>query len=74
MIQDPYNPNPRFFMLSEHDMIMKNDEYYDFTEDAWCTVDDSHIGDLYKGPYGYTHFLIIRRKNPKFVYSHERWI
>ena len=74
MIQDPHNPNPMYFMLSEDDMIMKNDEYYDYTEDKWHKVNISHIGDLYQGPYAYLHFLIIRRKNPNFKHHHDQWI
>lgn len=74
MIRDPNNPNSMYFMLTEDDMMMKDDEYYDFTEDRWIKINISHIGDLYKGPYEYEHFLIIRRKNSKFEHNHGHWI
>lgn len=74
MIKDIHNPNSKFFMLTDDDMILSNDEYYDYTEDKWHRVDVNHVGDLYKGPYGYDHFLVIRRPNPDFSYPRDPWI
>lgn len=74
MIKDINSPNPRYFILSEDDMLMQGDEYYDNVEDRWYPIEDTHIGDLYKGPYDYLHFLVIRRKNPKFKNEHQPWI
>ena len=33
-------------MLTDDDMILSNDEYYDYTEDKWHRVDVNHK-DLY---------------------------
>lgn len=74
MIKDKHNPNPAYFFLSEDDILKEDDEYYDNTVDRWFKIEDSHIGDLYKGPHGYDHFLIVRRKNKNFVYVHDSWI
>jgi hypothetical protein len=71
MIRDSHNP--MYHMLTEDDIILVNDEYYDYTTDNWYRVDQKHIGDLYKGPYGYYHFIIIRRKNPEYI-KNEPWI
>jgi hypothetical protein len=71
MIRDSHNP--MYHMLTEDDIILVNDEYYDYTTDTWYQVDQKHVGDLYKGPYGYYHFIIIRRKNPEYIKS-EPWI
>lgn len=65
MIKDHHNPNPKFKLLVDDQMILLGDEYYDNVEDRWYTVPSIHVGDLYKGPYGYDHFLIIRRKQNK---------
>jgi|GEM_PF-6537688 len=74
MIRDSDNPNGKYTMLTEDDMILREDEYYDYTEDSWFKVDINHVGDLYKGPYGYYHFIIIRRRNPHYESGSEIWI
>lgn len=74
MINDTNNPNGKYTMLTDDDMILREDEYYDYTEDRWCKVDINHVGDLYKGPYGYYHFIVIRRKNPHYEPKTEPWI
>lgn len=74
MIKDLYNPNGKYFMLTDGDMIRKQDEYYDYTEDRWYPVNEKFIGDLYEGPYGYLHFMIIRRPNPDYTLQRDPWI
>lgn len=74
MIRDIHNPNGKYHMLTDDDMILKDDEYYDYNEDRWFKVDETHIGDFYRGPYGYDHFLIIRRPNPEYKVQRDPWI
>jgi hypothetical protein len=50
-------------MLTEGDLILRNDEYYDYSADQWITIKDKYIGELYEGPFGYYDFIVIRRKN-----------
>jgi|688.fasta_scaffold225560_3 hypothetical protein len=52
-------------MLTEGDLILQKDQYYDYSNDQWVDVEAEFIGLLYNGPYGYYHFLVIRRKNKK---------
>jgi hypothetical protein len=61
MLQHP--ENPIYHMLTEGDLILRNDEYYDYSADQWITIKDKYIGELYEGPFGYYDFIVIRRKN-----------
>jgi hypothetical protein len=60
-----YSDNPLYCMLTEGDLILQKDQYYDYSNDQWVDVEAEFIGLLYNGPYGYYHFLVIRRKNKK---------
>ena len=74
MIKDKHNPNPAYFILTEDDLLLEGDEYYDHTVDRWFKIENEHVGDLYKGVNGYDHFVIIRRKNKDFKYEHKSWV
>lgn len=66
MVKDKHNPIPKFIMLVEDDMLYPGDEYYDYNDDVWYPIESKHIGELYRGPFGYDHFLVLRRKNKKY--------
>lgn len=62
MIRDKHNPAPKYKLLADDEMILQKDEYYDYVEDKWIEVESRYVGELYRGPYEYDHFLIVRRK------------
>lgn len=71
------NSNPIFFILTEGDILEKEDQYYNYVTDRWCSIDSSNVGEKYLGTSGYSgHMVIIRRKNPDYVNNSIRtpWI